>query len=365
MTGYRLLHWGICACVVVGAVFADATATAAETFPPLPAADGEVDIPAQEWPRQPGPRTIRVYLRYPGGNASHVDDQTGLMLCLHNWGGTGARGAPDPATLAKRYRVVAISVDYVQSGKYNADLGVPYDHGYYQALDALRALYFVWDGLKRAGTPFAEGRVYATGGSGGGNVSLMANKLAPRTFACIVDICGMPKLSDDVAFHLPGGSKLNAGYSPNPDDPRYLNADAQAIRFVGHPDHLRAMKTLGNSAKIVVIHGTTDESCLPEDAREMANNMREAGLDVEPHFIADADLDGDTLANTGHSLGDRTKIVAKFAGDYLTPGSPDALVRATSSDFDARDEEVRYETPNGTYIITYREGYPVGRFERR
>lgn len=30
----------------------------------------------------------------------------------------------------------------------------------------------------------------------------MANKLVPRTFACVVDMCGMKKLSDDVAFDL-------------------------------------------------------------------------------------------------------------------------------------------------------------------
>jgi predicted esterase len=345
--------------------FAGPPASAAYSLPSLPAANGEIDVPAQEWPRQPGPRTIHVYVHYPGGALSNVTARTGLMLSLHNWGGTGARGAPDPVTLANSFNVVAINVDYVQSGKYNAELGPPYDHGYFQALDALRGLHFVWNELERAGVSFAKGRIFATGGSGGGNVSLMANKLAPRTFACIIDICGMPKLSDDVAFNLPGGSTLNAGYNPNPDAPRYLNADAQAIRFVGHPGHAATMKALGNTAKIVIVHGTTDVSCLPEDAREMADNLRAAGLDVEPHFITEADLDGEVLKSTGHSLGDRTKIVSKFAGQYLDPGSTETLVRTTPSDFEHRDDEVRYETPNGVYIISYNEGYPVGLFERR
>lgn len=351
-------------CVGVFFVFAFSGVALAEA-PPLPSVDGEVTIDAQEWPREPGPRTVRVYISYPGGEKSHVEKQTGLMLSLHNWGGTGAVGAPDPKVLANQFNVVAIDVDYVQSGKYDPDLGIPYDHGYYQALDALRALYYVWDGLKQAEAPFAEGRIFSTGGSGGGNVTLMVNKLAPRTFACIIDICGMPKLSNDVAFHLPGGSKLYAGYSANPDDPRYLNADAQAIRFVGHPAHLAQMKALGNATKIVIVHGTTDDACLPDLAREMAHNMKAAELDVEPHFITDADLDGEILTTTGHSLGNRTKIVGKFAAQYLLPDSPDTNVRTTPSDFDRRDEDVRYETPNGTYIISYRDGYPVGRFERR
>ncbi len=353
---------GYCAGIVF--LFALSSFALAET-PPLPAVDGEVNIDAQDWPREPGPRTIRVYLSYPGGELGHVGERTGLMLSLHNWGGMGADGAPDPKVLAHEFNVVAIDVDYVQSGKYDAELGVPYDHGYYQALDALRALYYVWDGLEQAKMPFAKGRIFSTGGSGGGNVTLMENKFAPRTFACIIDICGMPKLSDDVAFHLPDGSKLDAGYSPNPDDPRYLNADAQAIRFVGNPAHLAQMKALDNSTKIVIVHGTTDDACLPELAREMAQNMQDAGLDVEPHFITDADLDGEILTTTGHSLGNRTKIVSRFAEQYLLPDSPDAKVRTTPSDFDRRDEDVRYETPNGTYIISYREGYPVGRFERR
>ncbi|MCL4693300.1 MAG: DUF2920 family protein [Candidatus Hydrogenedentes bacterium] len=357
----RILSFGVCCWIVAFAASADDSAT----FPPLPQSDGQVTIAAQEWPRQPGPRTIEVYLRYPGGGLAQVNERTGLMLSLHNWGGTGATGAPDPATLANRYNVVAISVDYVQSGKYEAELGVPYDHGYYQALDALRALYFVWDGLSQAGIPFAKGRVYATGGSGGGNVSLMVNKLAPRTFACIIDICGMPKLSDDVAFNLDGGSRLNAGYSPDPDDPRYLNADAQAIRFVGHPEHSRTMNALGNGCKIVIVHGTTDDACLVSDAREMAANMADAGLDVEPHFIEEADLDGEILKTTGHSLGDRTEIVEKFAGEYLAPDGSDALVRGTPSDLESRDENVRYETVNGTFVISYASGYPVGRFEQR
>ena len=74
--------------------------------------------------------------------------------------------------------------------------------------------------------PFASGRIYATGGSGGGNVSLMANKLAPRTFACTIDLCGMKKLSDDIAYNLPGGSGLDARWSRDPKSSNYLSPDA-------------------------------------------------------------------------------------------------------------------------------------------
>ncbi|RLT11670.1 MAG: hypothetical protein DWI22_00780 [Planctomycetota bacterium] len=69
-------------------------------------------------------------------------------------------------------------------------------------MDALRSLWHVRDALDKKHFAFADDRLFCTGGSGGGNVTLMANKLVPRTFACVVDMCGMKKLSDDVAFDL-------------------------------------------------------------------------------------------------------------------------------------------------------------------
>lgn len=333
-------------------------------WPELPQADSAVIVPAQEWARLPGPREVRVYVRYPGGELAKVGADTGLFLVLHNWGGTGDRGAPDPSSLANRYDCVAICVDYLQSGpEWNER--PPYDFGYFQALDALRALWFVHNGLDASGRPFHRGRIYATGGSGGGNVTLMVNKLAPRTFACAVDLCGMAKLADDIAFGIPGRTSLNAGYSPDPEHPCYLNADTQALRFAGRPEHTRRMKELGNTARVIVVHGVDDASCPVEDAREMVVNMQSAGLDVEPVWVTDELVDGTVFKTTGHSLGDRTQIVFRVADKYLLPDGPAAAVRAGKSDFDLRDEQVRYETPGGAYVISYAAGYPVGRFERR
>ena len=45
------------------------------------------------------------------------------------------------------------------------------------------------------------------------------------------------------------------------------------------------------------------------------------------------------------------------------PEGPDALVREGPSDFELRDDKVRYETPNGCFVISYEQGFPVGRFE--
>ncbi|HOZ47620.1 MAG TPA: hypothetical protein PK468_13505, partial [Candidatus Hydrogenedentes bacterium] len=222
---------GFCAifCLVACAhCFAAPPDAASIPWPALPEADGEVMISAQEWPFEPGPREVKVYLRYPGGRIENVTGVTGLMLTLHNWGGTGYVGTADPERVTERYNVIAIGVDYLQSGPYEDEdrAKAPYDFGYLQALDALRALYYVGHALDAKAIGYARGRIYCTGGSGGGNVTLMANKLAPRTFACAVDMCGMAKLADDIAYGIPGRTRLNAGYSRDAASAAYLAPDA-------------------------------------------------------------------------------------------------------------------------------------------
>ncbi len=331
-----------------------------EVWPALPDTNGAVEIPSQEWPLRPGPRSVRVAVHYPGAKLANVNERTGLMLTLHNWGGVDCVGTADPKTLADRLNVVALCVNYLQSGPKDSIEGPePYDYGYLQALDALRALWFVHSGLKSRGIPFADGRLFTTGGSGGGNVSLMANKLAPRTFACVVDMCGMKKLSDDIAFNLPGGVDLDARYSRDPTSPNYLTLDDQELRFVGNPDHLTTMKSLGTTAKVLVVHGVNDSTY--GDAVEMVDWMRSRGIDVEPHFIATDRVDGRVFTTTGHALGNRTLIVFETAEKYLRPDGPHALTRRGPSDFDRR-ETIRYRTSGGAFEISYANGFPVGRF---
>jgi len=40
------------------------------------------------------------------------------------------------------------------------------------------------------------------------------------------------------------------------------------------------------------------------------------------------------------------------------------MSRKSPTDFERRDERVRYPTTNGAFVISYKAGYPVGRFER-
>lgn len=330
-------------------------------WPTFPDKNATVHIPAQEWPQRPGPRTVRVKVFFPDGDRTKVTADTGVMLSLHNWGGEDAAGTADPQTLANELNVVALSVNYLQSGKKDAsEASEPYDFGYLQSLDALRALWFTIHGLDEAKIPFARGRIFATGGSGGGNVTLMCNKLAPRTFACIVDICGMKKLSHDIAFNLPGGSTLNARWSRDPQSKNFLSIDEQELRFVGHPQHIEKLRMWGNNTQMVIVHGVEDATCPFEDAVELSSLLEKEGLNVVPRFITKRDLDGTIFTSAGHPLGNRTKIATSIVKTRFPPetGAP-----TRKTDFDMADEHVRYPTTNGHFIISYQQGYPIGRFE--
>jgi hypothetical protein len=333
-------------------------------WPSLPTKNATVSIPAQEWPQKPGPRAVDISIHYPDGTLGSVKKTTGLMLTLHNWGGTDCAGTANPDALARRLDVVAICVNYLQSGlKASIEDPEPYDFGYLQGLDALRGLWFVFDGLKQQELPFESGRMFATGGSGGGNVTQMVNKLAPRTFACVIDMCGMAKLSDDMAFNLPGKSGLNARWSRDPKSPNWLSPAAQEIRFIGNPAHLAVTKRLKSSCKVVVVHGVDDATCQFAEKQELVENMQAAGLDVEPHFISKDDLDGKVFSSSGHSLGNRTEIVFQVAGKYLEVGHRGTSRRRRgTSDFEKGGSAIGYPVTGGEYVISYAEGYPVGHF---
>ena len=328
----------------------------------LPLNNASVLVPVQSWPHRPGPRTVRVSVHFPGGLLKNVGEQTGIMLTLHNWGGEDCAGTANPNALADRLNVVAVCVNYLQSGRVDSiESQEPYDYGYLQAIDALRALGYVRSGLKQAGRTYDDGRIFCTGGSGGGNVTLMANKLAPHTFACVIDMCGMKKLSDDIAFHLPGGSGLNARWSRDAQIVNHLSIDEQEIRFVGNPAHLAAMKSLNHHCRIIVVHGQDDTTCPFGDAKELVDNMQAAGLNVEPHFVGKKDLDGKVFTSSGHSLGNRTEIVMQVAGDYLKSEGTKAMRRQGKTDFDLR-EDIQYPTTNGRFVISYATGTPVGAY---
>lgn len=316
---------------------------------------------AQQWQFEPGERTVRMWVQEPPGG---IGADTGLMLCLHNWGGVYDEQIYRDwcSSFSARYDVVAISVNYLQSGddwKLRRDR--PYDHGYLQAMDCIGALYHVRRQIIEAGLEFDEHRIFAMGGSGGGNVTQMACKLAPHTFACGVDICGMPGLTDGIAFGTGEyGSHLCAEYSRNPASPRYLSEDMQAIRDFGHPEHCRMLARANPSLKLVIVHGLHDEVCPVVPKIRQFANMIAAGLDVDGRFLSEIDVDGEAVLNTGHAVGNRELVVIKYADQYLQPDGKYARRTAQENDFQ-RADIFEYPTANGAYRLDY-SGYPTVEF---
>lgn len=308
-------------------------------------------IAAQEWPRNPGERAITIWVEEP---PQGINANTGLMLVLHNWG--GVYDSPEyiqwSRTFAERFNVITTSVNYLQSGPGWCDI-LPYDYGYLQALDCLRALHALWQQLHEAGVAFNEHRVYSMGGSGGGNVTQMVMKLAPHTFACGVDICGMPGLVDVIAYaDRESGANPAAGYSRDPHSPLYLSRDMIEIRDFGHPEHCRLLHEANPNLKIVIVHGVDDASCPVLPKILQYHNMLAAGLDVDAHFITDFDVDGIVLKTTGHALGDREQIIIKYADVYMKEDGKFARATAGPSDF-TRGGTVEYSTSGGSYVVDF------------
>jgi hypothetical protein len=90
--------------------------------------------------------------------------------------------------------------------------------------------------------------------------------------------------------------------------------------------------------------------------------MQRVGLDIVPVWVTKEMVDGKVFTTTGHALGDRTLILQDVAGKWLRCDGPEALERKTPTDFERR-EDIRYVTSDGVYVISYAEGFPVGRFE--
>ena len=75
-------------------------------------------------------------------------------------------------------------------------------------------------------------------------------------------------------------------------------------------------------------------------------------------------LDGKVFSSAGHALGNRTEIVFRVAKKFLRPTVHTPCVAPVPPDFDRHDSLVRYQTPNGAYVVSYMD-YPVGRFEAK
>jgi hypothetical protein len=181
----------------------------------------------------------------------------------------------------------------------------------------------------------------------------MAAKFAPRTFAVAVDCCGMPGMIDAIAYGTgEWGTPLNAAYSRDVGSPAYLAPHAQRIRDFGDLEHCRLLATMAPELKIVIIHGLADTVCPVVPKIRQFANMVEAGLDVDAHFLSEADVDGESVTAPDHGIGPMHLATDRYAGMYLRPESPLARRRSGPADFDLGGEVV-YPVEGGRYVIEH------------
>ena len=300
----------------------------------------------QEFFRRPGRREVEMYIAEPYGG---LNDNTGIMMVSHNWGGTWEMCSAWCDILSTKFNLICVSVNYLQSGSSWREYCPTYDHGVIQTIDCLRALYHIRNFLTEKGIRINFRRTYAAGASGGGNISQMLNKFAPHSFGCIIDLCGMAKLSRETALGL---QVLNAGYSEDPEAENYLSPAMQEIRDIGNPSHLKLQFAANPENKIVIVHGLDDDSCVCHEKVQAFANMIKAGFQPDGHFITPGMVDGIIVTTTTHQVGDRPYVIAKFGQPYLSEKGDFVKLAPEEDDF-AKKHSVIYPCTGGSYKIDF------------
>ncbi len=305
-------------------------------------------------PGHPEPRQVEVYICCPQGG---INENTGIMLVSHNWGGTWQTCAPWCGVIADKFNLITLDVNYWQSGWKRGD--APYDFGVIQSMDCLLALREVRQHLTKRGIPFNRRRTYASGASGGGNVSQMLNKLAPRSFGCVIDLCG-PVLTWDVAL---GRGALDAGYSADPAAANYLTPAMMEIRDFGNPAHLAIQYRYNPEAQVVIVHALGDEACPCADKAGVFANMLRAGFKPAAFFVTPVMADGIIVTGCDHQIGDRAYVISQFGKPYISEHGEFVRQLTAPDDFE-RGETVVYPVTGGEYRIDYSAGAPELSFVR-
>ena len=203
-----------------------------------------------------GPVGLRLHL------PASRDGRTGLMVVLHGWGGDYTQYDEACRSWAELFNVITLQVNYRDSGR-----GGPiYDFGKYQAVDVLRAMEYVLSTY-----PVDTRRIIGWGGSGGGNAILQAAKMAPHTFACIVDVAGITKPTD--------ATDTSQGYTTDPVGGWQAKALGAGKSYTVPEYQLRNPQHDAElfHAPIIILHGDSDSVVSVQHAHDMARVLMEPG----------------------------------------------------------------------------------------
>jgi hypothetical protein len=239
--------------------------------------------------------------------------------------------------------------------------------GVVQALDHLRVL----GDLIERGPAFDVRRVVALGSSHGGYIAHTLAKLAPSTFAAVID---------NSAYVQPptnyGGGGAHAEYlsavggvllrcrTPRAfsfddrDAADFYGRDQDLIRDMAYPPHLEIQRGAApdGGTRFRMVNWAGDEISSPAAKARQAARLAAAGFDARLRLVADADIDGHIYKQPVHGL---AASLTAFADVHLPEVAPRGVdpdpVRGASVDYPCVDQVYRFRhTARFPYVTAER-----------
>lgn len=185
-------------------------------------------------------------------------------------------------------------------------------------------------------------RIFLFGTSYGGYISLLAAKLAPRTFRLVVDNSGFSGPQDNM-LNVYGLSSMTIrgikvrgqaerAFSPQPEDPAWFSPHREAIRNLLESRHY----SIPSDTLIHSYHSETDSVAPTARKRTLAilmSGVRRYSLTV----ISNKALDGRVFKTSDHGM--QASMRGMFERSYRR-WEQEAGVQAETTDFDLRSENV-------------------------
>ncbi|MCK6439941.1 MAG: DUF2920 family protein [Planctomycetes bacterium] len=250
-----------------------------------------------------------------------------------------------------------------------------WDYGCLQAMDALAALHSVHRRLREKNAPFNPARNHIIAQSAGSQTALMCIKLAPRSFASIVDIGGIYVTADNrealravltdpfgrihehhymnATMAFDSGPRVTlyqrnpVGFSSGVSRSGATLDDELDIRDVSRPDHLGNWQP--GRLCVFSTHGLHDE-LVSQAFKERAHaHYRHLGARSEFRTIGPADVDGNVIVSTYHEFAKNLQgACEQFASEHLLYAPP----RELGTDI-ASDHTYAFPSTTGTWQMTF------------
>ncbi|MGE5418060.1 MAG: DUF2920 family protein [Acidobacteriota bacterium] len=237
-----------------------------------------------------------------------------------------------------------------------------WDFGFIQAMDIIYSFRVVQELCQQNDIPFNDKRAFLYGYGDGGHIVQMCGRLAPNSFALIIDQAGkvmayprdlVPQESGIFSVEYLPGYQIKTLvthpelYSLDPDSDFYITRDMIQIR------NLSRLNPYSECKYIMLSHAEDIRS--PESSRRyLTDKMTKAGIEVN-HVELERSA-GDSSYDV-----DIKESFRKYCSEYIKVGSVNSVSRKTDTDF-ALGTLLTYETANGKYVIDYSGFVPTIKF---